>query len=107
MLNTRRLILAAGLVVAATLAAAAPVKQAPADSSAADPQCPGVTASMIQMIGGALPAQPFVQEAEEDNITGGPDSIIEEYLSFHAQATQGNGKFSLMPWTGLNRPYAN
>ena len=107
MFNTRRLILAASLVVAATLAAAAPVKQAPADSSAADPQCPDVTATMMQMIGGAVSDQPFVQEAEEDNITGGPDSIIEEYLTFHAQATQGNGKFSLMPWSGLNRTRAN
>ena len=107
MLNTRRLILAASLVVAATMAAAAPVKQAPADGSAADPQCPGVTATMMQMLGGALPERPFVQEAEEDNITGGPDSIIEEYLAFHAQATQGNGKFSLMPWSGLSRTHAN
>ena len=107
MLNTRRLILAASLAASTTLAAAAPVKQGPADGSAADPQCPSVTASMIQMIGGALPQQPFVQEAEEDNITGGPDSIIEEYLSFHAQATQGDGKFSLMPWSGLSRTHAN
>jgi len=107
MLNTRRLILAARLVVAATLAAAAPVKQAPADGSAADPQCANVTATVLQMIGGALADQPFVQQAEEDNITGGPDSIIEEYLSFHAQATEGNGKFSLMPWSGLSRTHAN
>jgi hypothetical protein len=107
MLSTRRLILAAGLVVAATLAAAAPVKQTPSDSSAADPQCSNVTATMMQMIGGALPDQPFVQEVEEDNVAGGPDSIIEEYLSFHAQATQGNGKFSLMPWSGLSRTHAN
>ena len=107
MLNTRRLMLAASLVVAATLAAAAPVKQAPADGSAGDPQCADVTATMMQMIGGALSDQPFVQQAEEDNIAGAPDSIIEEYLSFHAQATQGNGKFSLMPWSDLSRTHAN
>jgi hypothetical protein len=107
MLNARRVILTASLVVAATVAAAAPVKQAPTDSSATDPQCPGGTAAMMQMIGGALADQPFVQEPEEDNIAGGPDNVIEEYLSFHAQATQGNGKFSLMPWSGLSRTRAN
>ena len=107
MLNTRRLILAASLVVAATLAAAAPVKEAPADGSSATSQCANVTATMMQMIGGALSDQAFVQQPEEDNITGGADSIIEEYLTFHAQATQGNGKFSLMPWSDLSRTHAN
>jgi len=104
MINTRRLILAASLVLVVTVAAAAPIKQGPAES-VADTECPGTSASMMKMIGGALPGQPFVQEAEEDNITGS-DDIIEEYLSFHAQVTERNGKSSLMPWSGL-RPHAN
>jgi hypothetical protein len=107
MLNARRVILTASLVVAATVAAAAPVKQGATDSSAADAQCPGATAAMMQAIGGALGDQAFIQEHEEDNIAGAPDNVIEEYLSFHAQATQGNGKFSLMPWSGLSRTRAN
>lgn len=95
-----------GLLLAASLAVAGPLRQGPVANNPAHPECPGGAAWMVKVLNDAGLDSQFVQDAEEDNITGGPDSIIEEYLSFHAQVTQENGKFSLMPWSGL-RTHAN
>jgi hypothetical protein len=106
MARIREVLIAGGLLLMTSLAVAGPVRQGPVAKSGADPECPGGAAWMVKVLGDAGLDSQFVQDAEEDNITGGPDSIIEEYLSFHAQVTQENGKFSLMPWSGL-RTHAN
>jgi hypothetical protein len=106
MIKIREMLLAASLLLAASIAAAGPIRQEPMAKNVADPECPGTAAWMMKVLDGVGPDNQFVQDSEEDNITGGQDSIIEEYLSFHAQVTQENGKFSLMPWSGL-RTHAN
>lgn len=106
MIKIREIGLAAGLLLAVSIAAAGPIKQGPTAKNVADPECPGAAAWMVKFLDGVGPDNQLVQDTEEDNITGGEDSIIEEYLSFHAQVTQENGKFSLMPWSGL-RTHAN
>jgi hypothetical protein len=106
MVKIREILLAGGMLLAASLAVAGPVRHGPVAQGGADPECPGAAAWMVKVLGDAGLDLQFVQDSEEDNITGGPDSVIEEYLSFHAQVTEQNGKFSLMPWSGL-RTHAN
>jgi hypothetical protein len=106
MAKIRQLLFGGGLLAVVSLAVAGPIRQGPAAANASDPECPGGAAWMVKVLGDVGLDNRLVQDDEEDNITGGPDSIIEEYLSFHAQVTQENGKSSLMPWSGL-RTHAN
>jgi hypothetical protein len=106
MAKIRELLFGVGLLLATSLAVAGPIRQGPAAKNGADSECPGGAAWMVKVLRDAGLDSQFSQDTEEDNVTGGPDSMIEEYLSFHAQVTQENGKFSLMPWSGL-RIHAN
>lgn len=72
----------------------------------ADPACGDAAAWLVHALGISGEAARLAEPIEQDNISGGEDSMIEEYLSFHAQAVEENGKFSLMPWSGL-RTHAN
>jgi flavin-binding protein dodecin len=45
------------------------------------------------------------EEATRDGVSDA-QTRIDEYLSFHARVTEDNGKFTLMPWSGL-RTHAN
>src|SRR5260221_10966295 len=106
MAKIREAFLGMVLILTASIAAAGPVGQGKIKSLAVDPECPGAAAWMAKALGDANQDTRFAQDADEDNISGGSDSIIEEYLSFHARVTEENGKFSLMPWSGL-RTHAN
>jgi len=106
MAKIRQVLLGMTLIATASIATAGPIGQGRIKSLAADPECPGAAAWMAKALGDAGQNTRFAQDSDEDNISGGSDSVIEEYLSFHAQATEENGKFSLMPWSGL-RTHAN
>lgn len=106
MAKIRVALLGMGLILTASIAAAGPIGHGKTKSLAGDPECPGAAAWMAKALRDANQNARFPQEADEDNISGGADSIIEEYLSFHAQVIEENGKFSLMPWSGL-RTHAN
>jgi hypothetical protein len=93
------LLLGASLLMAAGVAAAGPVKHGP-EITGKETDCANAAAWMDKIIGGAGVDLGFV-EPEQDNVTGPEDSMIEEYLSFHAQASEEDGKLSLMPWSAL------
>ena len=104
MIKVRELWLGISLLMAAGMAAAAPVKQG-GDVKSAETDCAGAAALMEKAMGDAGLFDRFVQ-TEEDNISGPADSMIEEYLTFHAQARDENGNLPLMPGSAL-RTHAN
>src|ERR1700693_5282389 len=106
MAKIREALLGMALILTASIAAAGPVGHGKIKSLAGDPECPGAAAWMAKALGDASQDTHFAPDADEDNISGGSDSLIGEYLSFHAQVIEENGKFSLMPWSGL-RTHAN
>jgi hypothetical protein len=106
MAKIREALLGIALIATASVVAAGPIGQGKIKSLTANPECPSGAAWKLEALGDTGQNIRFAQDADEDNISGGSDSIIEDYLSFHAQATEENGKFSLMPWSGL-RTHAN
>ena len=102
MIKIREGLLALGLILAATIAAAGTLAQGKPSQEVGYPDCPAETGWMIELTGEAVNSNASVQ----DILLAQEDRSFEEYLSFHAQVTEENGKFSLMPWSGL-RTHAN
>jgi hypothetical protein len=101
MVKIREGLLALGLILAATIAAAGTLVQGKPSHEVGYPDCTGATGWMTELTGEA-----DIDNAHVQDIVGQEDRSFDEYLSFHAQVTEENGKFSLMPWSGL-RTHAN
>ena len=105
MAKIRELLVGLSLLVATGMVAAGPLKQG-SDAKGVETDCPGAAAWMEKVMGDAGMDRRFVEVVEQDNISGPEDSMIEEYLTFHARAREQSGKFPLMPWSVL-RTHAN
>jgi len=106
MLKFRETLLTASLALVATIAAAAPFTQGRLTTIAAYPECGDSTALSADQAALNQSKDGLVQDGDHQLLSAASDDTIEEYLSFHAQVTEENGKFSLMPWSGL-RTHAN
>ena len=105
MLKFRETLLTASLALVATIAAAAPFNQGRLMTIAAYPECSDSAALSADQAANQS-QDGLVQDGDYQQLSAASDDTIEEYLSFHAQVTEENGKFSLMPWSGL-RTHAN
>jgi hypothetical protein len=101
MAKIREGLLALGLILAATISAAATLAQVKPSQDVGYPECPEATGWMIEVTGEA-----YGNNGDVQDIAAQQDESFDDYLSFHAQVTEENGKFSLMPWSGL-RTHAN
>jgi hypothetical protein len=105
MLKFRETLLAASCILAATVAAAGPVAQGRLMTIAAYPECAESAALGTEKAAFSDRQEALARDGDYQQLSANDDTI-EEYLSFHAQVTEENGKFSLMPWSGL-RTHAN
>ena len=103
MVKIRELLAGLSLLVATGMVAAGPQGS---DVKGVETDCPGAAAWMEKAMGDTGMDRRFVEVVEQDNISGPADSMIEEYLTFHAQAREESGKFSVLPWSVL-RTHAN
>ena len=96
--------LGAGLLLATSVAIAGPAVPGKAPTLADYPECPDATRRTSKTA--TDPGHKSVQDVAKDSVSDARNRTIDEYLSFHARVTEDNGKFTLMPWSGL-RTHAN
>jgi hypothetical protein len=100
MLKIRELMFAVALAGIAAAATAGMTEQLRASRAAgAYPECRnGVSAEAAKPDASASEsgAKALIANPRED-----VEGVFDEYLSFHAQVTEGSGKFLLMPWPPL------
>jgi hypothetical protein len=106
MVKITQMLLGGGLSLVAALAAAGPLTQGKAATATDYPRCQDVVHRAPKTMEDAGRRKQFVQNIPEQGRSGAANATIDEYLYFHAQVTEDNGKFSLMPWSGL-RTHAN
>jgi hypothetical protein len=106
MVKITRMLLGGALLLVTALAAAGPLIQGKAPTATDYPQCQDVVHRAPKAMEEAGRRNRFVQNIAQEGGSSAPNAAMDEYLSFHAQVTEDNGKFSLMPWSGL-RTHAN
>ena len=93
------------MLVAGLGAAATAVRPSLADNAIEFPTCEE-TAEWREQDATAMHEIAAVEDDSVANAVEAGGSLVEEYLSFHAQATEETGKLSPMPWSRL-RTHAN
>jgi len=104
MVKIREMLLGASLLLVTSVATAGPASPGKGSLLAGYPECENANGAPKQVVSpgrSRAPAEDVVHGASDDQ-----NRTIDEYLSFHARVTEDNGKFSLMPWSGL-RTHAN
>jgi hypothetical protein len=101
----REAVLGASLLLATSVAIAGPAVPGKAPTLADYPECPDATRRTSKTASDPG-RQTSVQDVAKDSVSDARNRTIDEYLSFHARVTEDNGKFTLMPWSGL-RTHAN
>jgi hypothetical protein len=105
MARITEVVLGAGLLLTASVAIAGPALPGNAATVTHYPECED--AAYRTPKGVSDPGRhASVQDINKDSVSNARNRTIDEYLSFHARATEDNGKFTLMPWSGL-RTHAN
>jgi len=105
MAKMREVVLGAGLLLATSVAIAGPVVPGKAPTLAGYPECQDAVRRTSKA--GSDPGRhTSVPDVTKDSASDARNRTIDEYLSFHARVTEDNGKFTLMPWSGL-RTHAN
>ena len=106
-MNIGIVLLGASLLVVTSVAIAGPASPGKAAALSGYSECEGAskgaskrttTPQKTNGVSSSVLVQDTAREAQ--------DRAIGEYLSFHARVTEDNGKFTLMPWSGL-RTHAN
>jgi hypothetical protein len=106
MAKIREVLLGASLLLVTSAASAGPASPGKGSTLAGYPECENAAYGTPKRV--AAPGRSNVP-AEDVAHNGASDTqnrTIDEYLSFHARVTEDNGKFTLMPWSGL-RTHAN
>jgi hypothetical protein len=105
MAKIREVLLGASLLLVTSVASAGPASPGKGSPLSGYPECgDGAygTAKRVTAPGrGNAPTEDVAHDGVSD-----AQNRIDEYLSFHARVTEDNGKFTLMPWSGL-RTHAN
>jgi hypothetical protein len=106
MVKITQMLLGGGLLLLTALAVAGPLIQSKNATATDYPECQDVVHRAPNAMEDAGRGNRVANYAADEGGSGVPNAAIDEYLSFHAQVTEDNGKFSLMPWSGL-RTHAN
>ena len=105
MVKIREMLLGASLLLVTSVATAGPASPGRGSLLAGYPECENAYGTPKQIVGPGR-SKASVEDVVQDGASGDQDRTIDEYLSFHARVTEDNGKFTLMPWSGL-RTHAN
>jgi len=105
MAKMREMLLGASLLLVTSVATAGPASPGKGSLLAGYPECENAYGTPKQIVGPGR-SKASVEDVVQDGASDDQDRTIDEYLSFHARVTEDNGKFTLMPWSGL-RTHAN
>lgn len=106
MAKIREALLGAGLLLVTTVASAGPASPGKGSTLAGYPECENAAQGMPKRVAAPVRSDGSAEGAIHDGASAAQNRTLDEYLSFHARVTEDNGKFTLMPWSGL-RTHAN
>ena len=106
MVKIAQMLLGVGFSLVTALAAAGPLIQTKPAAATDYPECKDAVHRAPKAMEDAGRRNRLAQNISRESGSGATNAAIDEYLFFHAQVTEDNGKFSLMPWSGL-RTHAN
>jgi len=106
MVKIREILLGASLLVVTSVATAGPVSSGKGSTLAGYPGCENTAYGTHQQATASGIRNASAEDVAQDGGSDAQNRTIDEYLAFHARVTEDNGKFTLMPWSGL-RTHAN
>jgi hypothetical protein len=105
MAKMREVLLGASLLLVTSVASAGPASPGKGSPLPGYPECEAAAYGTAKRVMAPGRSNTSTEEATRDGVSDA-QTRIDEYLSFHARVTEDNGKFTLMPWSGL-RTHAN
>ncbi len=106
MAKIRELLLGASLLLVTSVASAGPASPGKGSPLAGYPECENAAYGTPKRVAAPGRSNASTDDARHGEVSDAQNRSIDEYLSFHARVTEDNGKFTLMPWSGL-RTHAN
>jgi hypothetical protein len=101
----REVSLAASLLLVTSVASAGPASPGKGSPLSGYPECEAAYGAQKRVVAPAR-GNASAEDVTHSEVSDAQNRSIDEYLSFHARVTEDNGKFTLMPWSGL-RIHAN
>lgn len=106
MAKIREALLGTSLLLVTSLASAGPALPGKGSTLAGYPGCENAGHGTPERVAAPVRGDVSAEDVVHDGASDAQNRTIDEYLSFHARVTEDNGKFTLMPWSGL-RTHAN
>ena len=106
MARIREVLLGASLLLVTSVASAGPASPGKGSALAGDPECENAAYGTQKRAAAPGRSNVSAEDVTHERASDAQNRTIDEYLSFHARVTEDNGKFTLMPWSGL-RTHAN
>jgi hypothetical protein len=106
MVKIKDALLGGSLLLVTSVATAGPALPGKISTPAGYPECEDAAHRTSTRVADPGRSNASVRDATKDSVGDVQNRTIDEYLSFHARVTEDNGKFTLMPWSGL-RTHAN
>jgi hypothetical protein len=105
MAKIREVLLGGSLLLVTSVASAGPATPGKGSALSGYPECGDAAYGTAKRVTAPERGNTLSEDVSHDGVSDA-QSRIDEYLSFHARVTEDNGKFTLMPWSGL-RTHAN
>ena len=102
----KEVLLGASLLLVTSVATAGPASPGKGSTLAGYPECENAAYGAPKRVAAPGRSNVSAEDVALDGASDAQNRAIGEYLSFHARVTEDNGKFTLMPWSGL-RTHAN
>ena len=106
MAKIRELLLGASLLLVTSVASAGPASPGKGSPLTGYPECENAAHGTPKRVVAPGHGNASADDVTHNEVSDAQNRSIDEYLSFHARVTEDNGKFTLMPWSGL-RTHAN
>ena len=106
MAKIREVLLGASLLLVTSVASAGPASPGKGATLADYPECENAAYGTQKRVAAPGRSNVSAEDVTHEGASDAQNRTIDEYLSFHARVTEDNGKFTLMPWSGL-RTHAN
>ncbi len=106
MAKIKQLLLGASLLLVTSVASAGPASPGKGSALTGYPECENAAYETPKRVAAPAGSDASAEDLAHEGVSDAQNRSIDEYLSFHARMTEDNGKFTLMPWSGL-RTHAN
>ena len=107
MSKIREVLLGASLLLVTSVASAGAASPGKGSPLTGYPECENAAyVTPKRIVGPRRSNASAAEDVTHNEVSDAQTRSIDEYLSFHARVTEDNGKFTLMPWSGL-RTHAN